>query len=304
MMVFAAGCGDDDKGNNSGGLTEEEQFEEISKFFNFDPNDDGEESTSEMIDLFLGTIPSQYWDGVDPGDFGAAGKRVANSSFPHADWAGVDDDSLSYSYDYDSTTGWWVVYFSVGFSGGPNSSGIFFRDSVKFEEDGGEYQREPDTNTAHVRFRQQMGLNAVGPLLDSAMNEIGFVDVSTSGRSNFDVDGLNLAEATISGRNVIDVDFDGSVEDTSVILLLGLAANVVGLTVPTDDIDGDACPTGGTIDGSMAIDLTVEQGDETASGKGAFTANIEFSGGGNATVEVESGDFSRTFSGQACEPED
>lgn len=296
LAILANGCGDDKKGTNSNTLSTEDQFNEVSKFFSFDP-DGGDPDAIDVTGLVLSLMTPQYWDGVDPEDVGGSAKHM----FPSPKLAGVDTDSLY--YNFDAIHGWWVVYYHLTSSGQGASLDLTFRDSVRFENAQGTPQVEPNENTARVKLYQHLTALANSTSSGLAADAGDHLELGTTADSRFEVTRATLTDVQVDGAANVTLNLLAHSGDTaSADIDFGLNANYDAVTIPIPDQATDACPTDGDVSAGMDISIAVTSGDESASADGSWDASVSFTGNGNATVNVESGDFSKQFSGQACNP--
>ncbi len=293
LTVFAIGCGDD-KGSGSDSLTTEEQYTVITEYFTFDPDDDS--TAVDVTGIALGLLSGEYWDGVDTADATVLAKRV----IPSAKRVSNDDDSLY--VDYNFVSGWWVIYYRVSDSGELGSFELAFRDSVRYQDSEGHAQFEPDESTNRIDLTQQLTSHVSGSPQGLAAAEGDHFELGTSANSRFVVVRSAADMAQVDGFAGVNFNLDAATNDSAAVIGFDLQAEYDELMIPIGQFDGEPCPTGGEVSAGLDISVSVQAGDETAEAEGSWDASINFTGGGNATVDIQSGDFSEEYSGQACDP--
>lgn len=292
LAVVAVGCGDDDDDSNA--LTTEDQYNAISEYFAFDPN--AEDAAIDVPGIALGLLSGEYWDGIDSSDVIGVGKR----SIPIAKRGTEDSDSLY--IDYDIPTGWWVVYYNFTVLNEEGGFTLTFRDSVRYSDGTGNSQFEPNETTERIDLRQQLTSHVMGLSEGLAAHGEDHFDLGTTANSRLVVTRASVSEAQVDGTGDVTFALDASASDTAVVINLGLESEYTELLIPIAGFEGVPCPTSGGVTADFVADVTIEAGEETAQAEGSWEAAIDFTGDGSASVEVQSGDFSREYSGQVCEP--
>lgn len=292
LAVSTVGCGDDDDDSNS--LTTEEQYEVISEYFTFDPDD--QSGAIDVTNLALGLLSGEYWDGIDTSDATGLGKRLIPNAKRFAD----DSDSLY--VDYDLATGWWVIYYSFTVTGEGGDFGLSFRDSVRYSDAAGNSQLEPNETTDRIDLRQQLTSHVTGLTEGLAAHGDDHFDLENTANARLTVTRAGFDMAEVNGTAGVTFDLDASANDSAAVIVLGLGAEYHELMIPLAGFEGEACPTSGDVMADFNAEVTLETEDETAHAEGSWEATIDFTGDGTATVEVQSGDFSREYSGTVCDP--
>jgi len=286
------GCGDDDDDSNS--LTTEDQYDVISQYFSFDPND--QSGAIDVTGIALGLLSGEYWDGIDTADATGLGKRL----IPGAKRVAEDSDSLF--VDYNIATGWWVIYYRFTVEGEGGGFGLAFRDSVRYSDASGNSQIEPSETTDRIDLRQQLTSHVTGAPEGLAAHEEDHFDLETTANARLTVTRASFDMAEVNGTAGVTFDLDASEGDSAAVINLGLGAEYDGLMIPLAGFEGEPCPTSGGVTADFNADVTLEAGEETAHAEGSWDATVEFTGDGSATVEVQSGDFSREYTGPVCDP--
>jgi hypothetical protein len=292
LAVSSVGCGDDDDDSNS--LTTEEQYDVISEYFSFDPND--QSGAIDVTGIALGLLSGEYWDGIDTSDATGLVKRLV----PNA--KRIADDSDSLFVDYSVATGWWVIYYRATVEGEGGEFGLAFRDSVRYSDASGNSQIEPSETTDRIDLRQQLTSHVTGVAEGLAAHGDDHFDLETTANSRLAITRASIDMAEVNGTASVTFDLDASKDDTAAVIILGLGSEYSELMIPLAGFEGGPCPTSGGVTADFDADVTLEAGEETAHAEGSWDATIDFTGDGSATVEVQSGDFSRDYTGPVCEP--
>jgi hypothetical protein len=296
LAVIGLGCGSDNKGSNSNKFTAEDQYNEISGFFSFDP-DSNSPDTLNVTHFVLSLMTPQYWDGVDPQDIGAQAKRM----LPGPMLAGVDRDSLF--YDYDSVGGWWVIYYQVSASGQNDFTALTLRDSIRFETQQGAPQQDPTLITARVKLYQRLDLQRSAGSQGLAAVAANDTSLGVTVGSRLQVSRASLEAVQVDGGANVAMNLIAHSGDAdSAKIDVGFVAAYNAVTIPIPDQASDACPASGEVTAGMDIAIAYKSGNQSGSADGSWDASVNFTGNGNATVNVESGDFTKQLSGQACNP--
>lgn len=281
LTVFAVGCGDDDKGNNgTGDLTEEEQYAVIAPVMSAAPG------------LMIQNFGSQFWDGVDPGDFEftffGLGKLVpAGLGKVSPDYLAkpVQLEADTVVYGFNSENGWWV--FHVEYSLVDDTMGIAVSltldDSVRFQTATGGPQVDPNELT-------ETFLNEGTITLDISIDadSLGAFGVELGGENDFTVTGLNDDQVTVNGQTDASINYSFDSDSASAVVdmdFLGTVDDVVAANSP------DACPEDGTISFGFSMLFNVQNGNRRAEADGDWSVNVDFTGGGMADVDASSGGF-------------
>jgi hypothetical protein len=290
MTVFAVGCGDDDKGNNStGDLTEEEQYQLASSLMMASPG------------LMLQNFGSQYWDGVDPEDFtfnffglGKAvppglGKRLPPAL---ARPMQLEADTVIYVF----ANGWWK--FHVEYSLDDDTSGfevtVLVDDSIQFLTGTSTPQITPNELTETFVHQGELTLQ-VSIDGDSVATSVGI-----GGENDFTVTGLNEANVVVNGSTDASIDFaldTDSVEADIHAGFFGDVDNVITANEPS------SCPESGNFTLGFDMDFEVRDGDDVVEASGDWEVHVDFLGEGMAHVEIhaEDGDFEAEGDQFICE---
>jgi len=291
-VLMIAGCGgDDDKGTGSSGLTAQDQFTQLTQFIEFDP-DAVESDNFNVSDLMLSQTFTQFWDGMDESDFEDFSSFLAK---PLAASANVIADT-SLSITYNPGSGWWYanfvltqVYPEFGLS-----SSIAIKDSVRYEMLDGTPQMVPDETTTH-RVLQKASL-VVGIGFGGSGSAVQF-DVAAG--SDVDATGLNTSTVNVSGDGTYAIGITASGNEGTVNMDIGMGSSWNDVAI-SDPMSSDPCPTEGDISGDFTLDLDVVNNTGHYTANGAWNLGIDFTGGGNTTVNVQSGDFNQSFTGNVC----
>lgn len=298
--VFAIGCGDDDKGSGPTQLTEEEQFEIIQWYFSFDP--ENQTGAVDITSYVLGLMAGQYWDGIDTSDVVALGKRA----LPLAKAAVTATDIESLYVDYNFVSGWWAIYYHISQSDAQSEFEVIACDSIRFKDGEGNPQIEPDpVTTVSIEMAMQLTSSISGTVAPLAASGGDYLSLGAQTATRFTVNKLNALSAQVDGGGGIGFQLEAVSGDTAEAEFdFDFTADYDQVVVPLGEFQGELCPSSGDVTAGLDVSLAVRQGDNEAEAEGSWDASITFTGGGNATLHVESGDFSEDFSGQACYPPD
>ncbi|MEW5701866.1 MAG: hypothetical protein AB1792_06520 [Candidatus Zixiibacteriota bacterium] len=272
LTLAVAGCSGDKGNGPSGNMTKGEQYEEMGPFM--------EELVVSTVDEF-GT---EFWDGVDEGDVSqsvpiripGSGKRVAAHS-----------DSLSIIYY--PLRGWWIITAQLDVDSENVSGSVQLRDSVRFETVAGVPQAQPDATT--YRFRHGGWLTMT---LEGSEDGTEVTFGMTAGRAA-DVVGLNGDVATVNGSSAGSFDLHGSDDEGSADLTFEFETSVSQVDIPVTP--GNYCPTDGSMHANIQIDFDIRSDSAHAQAKGAWDADVDFTGNGGYDITVSSGDFSAEKTG-------
>jgi hypothetical protein len=258
MTILAVGCGDDDKGNNSGTeLTEEEQYALSQQILVASPR------------LVVQNFGSQFWDGVDPEDFTfdffGLGKLVPPrlaKRLPDALMKPMQLEADTVIYDYSN--GWWK--FHVEFALDDDTAGIsvsiLLDDSVQFLTAAETPQIAPNDLTVTFVHQGEMTLEVA---IDG--DSLGTFGVGLAGENNFIVNELNEPNVTIFGATNASIDFsvaNDSIEAAIFMAFNGLVDGVVTANEP------ESCPDDGNITIGFEMDFEVTEGDEYVEAAGEW----------------------------------
>lgn len=292
LTVFAVGCGDDDKGNNSNTrLTEEEQYALSQPLVAAAPG------------LMLQSFGSQFWDGVDPEDFtfnlfglgkivpGRLEKRIPDRLLTPMQ---LEADTVIYAF----SDGWWK--FHVEYSVDDDTTGIsvsiLLDDSVQFLTAAQVPQISPNELTETFVHQGEMTFQVA---IDA--DSLGTFAVGIGGDNDFTVTGLNEATVLINGSTDAAIDFEvsnDSVEADISMAFFGAVDDVVAANEP------ESCPEDGNFTLGFEMDFDVTQGDENLEASAEWEVHVDFLGDGMAHVEIhaEDGDFEVEGDQNICEP--
>lgn len=341
-VFLALGCsGDDDKGTSASKLTPEEQYELLAQFVDVDTATigttiaplivaqagvnlwDGVDSADfGELDLGLGLIPGLVARSARHQFDGTVAKRP--SLVPE----GVDVPAIlsarahqlvreadEIDIHYDIERGWWfaVIDLSEDFdsAGASFSASLSIRDSIRFDNSTtGTPSIEPNEQTD--RFQHGTSITVGLELVFSDLENDVAIDFSIDGQSAATVTGLNSANAVVNGSSslALGIDAAGSVEDTESLETmefdiqgdLDLTALVDDLLIPLDEDDQPECPTSGSVEAGLGINLSVLFGDESGTAEGDWSITIDMLGDGFGHVEIQSGDFVVEGTTLVCEP--
>lgn len=298
--VFAFGCGDDDKGSGPTQLSEEEQFEIIQQYFSFDP--DNQTGAVDITSYVLGLMAGQYWDGIDTSDVVMLGKRAL--PLGKAGVTSVDVESLY--VDYNFVSGWWEIYYSISSIDAQSEFQVIARDSIRFKDGQGNPQIEPDpVTTVSVEMSLWLQSLIAGTVAPMSAGAGDYLSLGAQTATRFVVNKLDALTAQVDGAADVGFLLEAASGDTAEAEFdFDFTADYDEVVVPLTEFQGELCPTSGEVSAGLDVALEVRQGDNEAEAEGSWDASITFTGGGNATLHVESGDFSEDFSGQACYPPD
>ncbi len=292
LTIFAAGCGDDDKGNNSGtDLTVEEQYVLSQQLLAAAPG------------LMIQNFGSQYWDGVDPEDFTfnlfGLGKMVParlEKRLPDAllKPTRLEADTVIYVY----TNGWWK--FHVEYSLDDDTTGIsvsiLLDDSVQFLTGALTLQITPNDFTETFIHRGEMTLEVA---IDG--DSLGTFAVGLGGENDFTVTGLNESTVLVNGSTDASIDFEVVNDSIQADIFMAFTGDVDNVVT---DNEPESCPDEGNFTLGFEMDFEVVEGDDSAEASGEWEVHVEFLGDGMAHVEVhaEDGDFEVEGDESICEP--
>jgi hypothetical protein len=296
LTITVTGCGDDDdKGTGTSDLSTEEQYEIITKYFSLDPDNDS--AAIDVTGIALGLLSGEYWDGVDTSDIIMTAQRlVPNTTL--AKRAAHGDDSLD--VDYDFVTGWWAIFYRVDLSSEFGDFELTFRDSVRFQDAEGHPQMEPDVTTSRLDLIQDLTSHVSGLNEGLAAHGDDHFDLTTSVDSRFAALRTAFDTAQVDGDAGVTFTLDASANDTAAVIGFEFDASFDEVSIPLEGTGDGPCPSDGDISATLDIAVSLEAGDETAEAEGTWDASIDFTGDGNADVDVQSGDFTKSYSGQVC----
>lgn len=289
LITGCGGGGGNSTGPDSGTLSKDKQFEELDQFVNMDF--EGDDALFDINDIVAGQSTSPYWDGVDSSDVLGDPLMTASRLQGLGKLGSLQNESLSLVYDDQS--GWWAITYSAfdEFFG----IEINLRDSVRFETIEGSSQQSPNAGTYRVIERGSLAMDWTLSGEDGSFSIVMDTDV------DLDVTGLNTNVVTVDGGSMGIFDFDIVSPDTSVHLNFDFVAQNSDVTVDGPNPGLNACPIGGRASASFSVDIDVTEGDQHQSASGSWDANVQFLGGGRATVTVESGSFSHSATGDICD---
>ena len=290
-VMLVAGCGgDDDKGTGTSGLSSEDQLNDLNQYVNFDLDSTGE--FFDIQDLILLQPMTQFWDGIDSTDFDLFTQSLSASL---AASASTDADT-SLTISYDPIGGWWYVDFlltqaipELGFY-----TSFAVKDSIRFETSDGTVPTVLNETTID-RVLQRASLT-IGIGFGSSGNSLQF-DVQAG--SNLDASGLTTATVGITGDGNYAIGISADNDQGSADLNIGMESNWSDVSIedPTSD---NPCPTSGDIDGSFTLDIDAQDNTGHYQASGTWDLGIAFTGGGNTTINVQSGDFQKSYTGNIC----
>ena len=222
-------------------------------------------------------------------------------------------------YEYDPARGWWIADLDTSMSLSLSDEGTTLqiaistklRDSVRFDNTLSEQPTEqPDETTDRLRHGSKIkliiSLSVVsGDTIDVNLKKL---EVNLSGLNS--VVGLDETTLTLTGNSTFgaSIDLTATMPDTlpgnllisaSVKGTAGLTAGANGVTM---DMSSEPCPTAGALNAGLTLDIAASSNGESEKAKGSWDMTIDFTGGGNAHVTVESGAFSNEATGQVCQP--
>lgn len=288
ILLLTSCSGGSKATDQSGDLTKEKQFEDLNEFINFDLQSD--ESLVDVNAIFAGQSSSPYWDGVDSADVISSGLLASPQVSGLGKISALQDESLSLVYNPQS--GWWAI----DYVGQDDLFGIMVNvhDSVRFETLGGTPQHDPDAST--YRFVERGAASLSWQL--SGQN--GAFNLSMNTDLNLDASGLNTNLVTVDGASSGNFDVYAANADSVIDLSLSFSGVNHNVTVdgplPTDG----ACPNGGSASATLAVDLAVQEGDQSGQASGQWDVDVVFLGDGRGTVSVQSGDFTHEVTGDIC----
>lgn len=291
LLTVNLGCGDDNSNNSGSRLTREEQYALAEQIMAAAPG------------LMLQNFGSQFWDGVHPEDFTfdlfGLGKMVPERV------AKVHPELLAKSFQleadtaifgYNPSSGWWV--FHVEFNFADDTTGIAVAitldDSVRFQTEAGFAQLEPNENTHSFLHAGDISLEV---MFDA--DTFGTFGVEIGGGNDFTVVGLNQSLVTVNGSTAAAIDFESNTSGVQASIsmdFLGVVDDVV-----TENVPG-SCPDDGTFSLDFGMDFVVRESGRTTRASSDWSVLVELLGGGNAHIEVQSGDFQAESDQNICEP--
>ena len=287
--IIAAGCGSD-KGTGPETLSKEAQFDTLTAYLSFEPEDGGE----DVVSMLLGQLMPEFWDGIDESDFASRAGSFTPGVSASAKLVAMTDTSLSYSYD--PVGGWWYVDFRM--SGIDDFFSIIsstvIKDSVRFETEDGTPQMIPDEATTH-RVLQKASVAFYLGAGDSGNS----VELDLGMTSNLDAAGLNTSAVNVNGNGTYTVGIAAEGDEGTVDMTVAMQSNWDDVTLANPD-GQEVCPISGDISGGFTLDMSVVEGTHRYEAAGDWNVGILFTGNGNTTVNVQSGDFQESFSGNVC----
>ena len=220
-------------------------------------------------------------------------------------------------YQYDAERGWWVIDVDTTMEQVFAEQGITghvsivtkLRDSVRFDNTlTGTVHEQPSLITDRLRHGSKVGLSISLTLASQEMSiNLKSLVLNSSGADT--VTGLNTSAVTLDGGLGFDasVDLSAVVPDTIPGSSVSVSAKGGGnLDARSSGIEiaksTDPCPTAGSLNAGLGVDIAASRGNESERAKGNWDMTIDFVGGGNVHVAVESGDFIREADAQACQP--
>ncbi|HWO57164.1 MAG TPA: hypothetical protein VNN55_06320 [bacterium] len=298
--LCAFGCGDDDKGSGPAQLSEEEQFEIIQQYFSFDP--ENQTGAVDIASYVLGLMAGQYWDGIDTSDVVTLGKRA----LPPAKAGATSVDVESLYVDYNFVSGWWEIYYSISSTDAQSAFQVIARDSIRFKDGQGNPQIDPDpVTTMSVEMAMQLTSSLSGTAAPLSAGAGDYLSLSAQTATRLAVNKVDALTAQVDGAADVGFLLQAASGDTAEAEIdFDFTADYDEVVVPLTEFRGELCPTSGEVSAGLNVALDVRQGENEAEAEGSWDASITFTGGGNATLHVESGDFSEDFSGQVCYPPD
>ena len=288
VILLLTSCGGSKSTNESGDLTKEQQFEDIDEFINLDLESD--ESLVDINAIFSGQSSSPYWDGVDSADVVSSGLLASPQLSGLGKIASLQDETLT--LEYNPQSGWWAI----DYVGQDDLFGIIVNvhDSVRFETLEGTPQRDPDAST--YRFVERAAASLVWQLTA----QDGSFDLSIDTDIDLDATGLNTNLVTVDGASSGNFDVYAANADTVIDLSLAFSGANNNVTVDGPLPPDGACPNGGSASASLAVDLAVQEGNQSAQASGQWDVSVIFLGDGRGTVTVQSGDFTHEVTGDIC----
>ncbi|MBI5869209.1 MAG: hypothetical protein HZB43_13130 [candidate division Zixibacteria bacterium] len=229
-------------------------------------------------------------------------------------------------YAYDPASGYWKA--SLELTGAIDTSitsegetvdiaatfNVNMRDSVRFDNSqSGVPSEQPSEATDRSRHGSKTSVDvALSLVIDSlgvTVTNVNIRELQLNGGGLNTVTGINLPQVTVNGNSTFEVavDMSATVPDS----IPGHMTNVsaegsTGMTTAAHAVEMDnsdePCPTSGTVTAGMTMDLETRQNGENRSAEGSWDMTINFTGGGNASVSVQSGAFTKTASGSVCTP--
>jgi len=291
-ILMIAGCGgDDDKGTGVTGLTAQEQFDQLNTFVTFDPNGQGD-GYFNVSDLMLTQSFTQFWDGIDESDFDNIGDFLGGGLSASA--SAIADTSLSFTYD--PVGGWWSVNFLLtqaypqfGFT-----ASVAVKDSVRYENSSGTAQMIPDEATTNRVMQRATVVVALG-----FQDQGNVITMDAEAGSNIDATGLTTSVVNITGDGDYTFGIGATGNGGSVDMTIGMQSSWNDVSI-TDPGGSSPCPTSGDISGSFTLGIDVQDNTGHYQADGTWDVGILFTGGGNTTVNVQSGDFDQSYTGNVC----
>jgi hypothetical protein len=291
LLTVNLGCGDDNGNNGGSALTKEEQYALAQQIVDAAPG------------LMIQNFGSQFWDGVDPEDFTfdlfGLGKLVPErvaKLHPNALTKPIQLEADTVTFGYNPSSGWWV--FHVEFSFDDDTTGIAVAitldDSVRFQTEAGLAQLDPDENTHSFLHAGDISMQVS---IDA--DTFGTFGVGIGGDNDFTVVGLNQSQVTVNGATGAAIDFEttsNQVQAEISMEFLGVVDDVVTDNTP------ESCPDDGTFSLDFEMDFVVREGGRTSRASSDWSVVVDLLGGGNAHIEVQSGDFEFESDQNICEP--
>lgn len=291
-VLLIVGCGgDDDKGTGPSSLSTQEQLNDLNEFVNLEPDSTGQ--YFEIENLILLQPMAQFWDGIDSSDFDDftdifSGGGLAASAPTDAD--------TSITISYDPVGGWWYVdvllieaYPQYGFY-----TSIALKDSVRFETSEGTVPPVLDETTID-RVLQHASLT-IGISFGTSGNMIQF-DLQAG--SDLDASGLTTSTVGITGNGSYAFSISAENDQGSVDMTVSMES--IWNDVSISDATGDnPCPTSGSVTGNFTLDIDAQDNTGHYAANGDWDLGVDFIGGGNTIVSVQSGNFQKSYTGNIC----
>lgn len=274
----------------------------------------------DLLGMFIGGGSSRPGiDGLFPGALGkrsAGGRSEIESRIARVLSAAVTESG---AYEYDATRGWWIADLDTSMAFDFDTLGtalhlsmaVNLRDSVRFDNSiSGTPSEQPNLLTNRLRHGTRTNLSIGLTLVSGDTLNVNLRKCELGSTGSNTLTGLNGSEVTLTGSSSFtgDVDLSATVPDTlpgpglqstTAKGTLGLANSAQGVVM---DNSSEPCPTDGSVNSTLSLDLSTSLSGESRRASGSWDMSIQFTGGGNASVSVSSGDFSDTAQGQVCEP--
>jgi|GEM_PF-1922445 len=167
-------------------------------------------------------------------------------------------DSLN--INFDQLTCWWEIYVSSD----TNGNSLLFIDSVTFEDASGCQVLPDSTTTTQLEYRAYANFSGIA---DSS-------SVSLIARESVVLSGIQTSLVVVDGSNAAEMNLNMIADygETSIYYDYSGAANSVTFNEADLDGTGDARPISGSLDLSLAVDVTGPNGSASVS----WTMTITF----------------------------